>query len=434
MNSQAAQSKWRPYPEYKNSGVEWLGDIPVGWTLTKLKYCVQELVPGGTPDSGKDDYWSNDGNGTSWVAISDMTKGFVITNTAKRVTDEGLNSKNLRVLPPGTLLYSIYASLGKVAVLAIPAVTNQAILGIIPKSEYVVQEFLARWFQHIEPNIAQLSSSNTQDNLNTEKVKNIQIFIPTIEEQQAIAAFLDRETEKIDALIEKKQRLISLLEEKRAAIISHAVTKGLNPDGPMEDLGVEWLGEIPTGWDTKQLKWNLDFLNSKRIPISSEERGKMEHIYPYYGASGVIDYVDDYIFDEELILIAEDGANLLSRSTKLAFLAKGKYWVNNHAHILKPKSGNTHFWAYLLESLDYKPYITGSAQPKLTKENLGLVEIPTPSIKEQNRIADFLDSEILKLDSPIKKIHQAINKLQEYRTALISAAVTGKIDVREASL
>ena len=153
--------------------------------------------------------------------------------------------------------------------------------------------------------------------------------------------------------------------------------------------------------------------------------------YPYYGASGIIDHVDDFIFDEPLILVAEDGANLFSRSTPLAFIASGKYWVNNHAHILRPIEGPIDYWSYLLASIIYDPWITGSAQPKLTKDNLGSIHLPVPSKNERTGIVEFLNRETSKLDSLIAKIRITVGKLNEYRSALISAAVTGKIDVRQ---
>lgn len=191
-----------------------------------------------------------------------------------------------------------------------------------------------------------------------------------------------------------------------------------------KDSGVEWLGEIPKHWEVKKVKYLCNFLDYKRIPLSSEIRGGMTKQYPYYGASGIIDYVEDYIFDESLILVAEDGANLFSRSSPLAFVATGKYWVNNHAHILKPLFSPLDFWAYVLATIIYDPWITGSAQPKLTSDNLGSIGLPYPPLKERIAIAHFLDRETSKLDKLIAKKQRFIELLQEKRTALISHAVT----------
>jgi type I restriction enzyme S subunit len=199
----------------------------------------------------------------------------------------------------------------------------------------------------------------------------------------------------------------------------------------MKDSGVEWMGEIPAHWEVKRLKFLFKNLDYKRVPLSGEERSYMEKNYPYYGASGVIDTVENYLFDEPLLLVAEDGANLLSRSTPLAFIAEDKYWVNNHAHILKPKDGFLKYWEGLLQTFDYTPLISGAAQPKLTAEILGEIALPSPSTMELGEIIAFLEKETSKLDALTNKIREAIDRLKKYRTALISAAVTGKIDVRD---
>ncbi len=250
----ATISKWKPYPKYKDSGVEWQGKVPEHWIVSRLKFCINDFVAGGTPESGNATFWSTDETGIPWVAISDMSKGGIISSTEKRITEAGFASKSLRILPPPTLLYSMYASLGKVAILGISAVTNQAILGLVISEKLLDMDYLKYWLEYSEQHIAKLSSSNTQDNLNAEKVKNINLFQPIIPEQRSIANFLDRETAKIDALISKKEQLIELLQEKRAALISHAVTKGLDPSVPMKDSGVEWLGEIPEHWNILQLR------------------------------------------------------------------------------------------------------------------------------------------------------------------------------------
>ncbi|QDT48917.1 EcoKI restriction-modification system protein HsdS [Symmachiella dynata] len=196
----------------------------------------------------------------------------------------------------------------------------------------------------------------------------------------------------------------------------------------MKDSGVEWIGEIPVHWKVKKLKHWVRFLNHRRIPISSQDRAELSKDFPYYGASGIIDYVDRYIFDEPLILIGEDGANLLSRSTSLAFIATGKYWVNNHAHILKPLSGNLTFWAGRLEEMSYVPFVTGSAQPKLTIENLSNIEFAAPAPDEQEKIAAFLDRKTAQIDVLIAKKQRLIELLGEKRQALISHAVTKGLD------
>ncbi len=196
-----------------------------------------------------------------------------------------------------------------------------------------------------------------------------------------------------------------------------------------KESGVEWLGEVPKHWVIGKVKYVTENLDKSRVPLSSLERGKRPGIYPYYGASGIIDYIDDYLFDEDTILFGEDGANLLARSTPLAFLATGKYWVNNHAHVLKAKDGLNRFWVMVLENIDITPVVSGSAQPKLTSEALGNLNVVyPPSIDERQEILTFLDKETIKIDTLIDKQEQLIALLQEKRQAVISHAVTRGLD------
>lgn len=195
-----------------------------------------------------------------------------------------------------------------------------------------------------------------------------------------------------------------------------------------KDSGVGWVDLIPVHWTVKSLKMAGESKNSKRVPLSSEERGEMTNKkYDYYGASGVIDKVNDYIFDEKLLLIGEDGANLLTRSKRLVFSVSGKYWVNNHAHILKPyPSEDIDYLEELLESLDYSIHVSGSAQPKLTSEELMSIKIISPPISEQTQIAHYLDYKTAQIDALVEKKERLIALLEEERTALINEVVTGK--------
>ena len=155
------------------------------------------------------------------------------------------------------------------------------------------------------------------------------------------------------------------------------------------------LGIIPKEWDVKRLGEVCTFLDSQRIPIKDADREKMKGEYPYYGASGIIDYVNDYIFDDDLILLGEDGANILMRSTPLAFLVSGKVWINNHAHVLKTKLGfNRYYVCNYLESISYDKYNTGTAQPKLNREVCEKISVLLPPEGEQNRISNLLIARI----------------------------------------
>jgi len=183
------------------------------------------------------------------------------------------------------------------------------------------------------------------------------------------------------------------------------------------------LGIIPKEWEVKRLGEVCTFLDSQRIPIKDADRGKMRGKYPYYGASGIIDYVNDYIFDDDLILLGEDGANIIMRSTPLAFLISGKVWINNHAHVLKTKSGFSRYYlCNYLESLSYDKYNTGTAQPKLNREVCEKIPILLPPEEEQNNISELL----ITWDTAIEKQSKMIEKLKLRKRALMQQLLTGK--------
>ena len=195
----------------------------------------------------------------------------------------------------------------------------------------------------------------------------------------------------------------------------------------MKSSGIDWLGDIPAHWEILRLRYAVKNLNNMRIPIAAEMRKGVERTYPYYGASGIIDYVDEYIFDFPTVLVAEDGANLLSRATPLSFVAEGKYWVNNHAHILRPEKTTIWFCSSLLALYPLDPWISGSAQPKLTKDNLGSLKVWVPPLDEQKNIEASVEEETAQLQHARQPLEESIEALKEYRSAVITAAVTGQL-------
>lgn len=199
--------KWPAYPSYKDSDSLVTARIPEHWIDHKLKHRVVELVAGGTPESGNDQFWTDSGEGTPWVSIADMTISEYISETLKDITNAGMRAKQLQTVPAGSILYSIFASLGKVAEARVELVTNQAILGLRLKPE-IDKPFLRFWLKHLEQFLGLYCTSNTQKNLNAEKVRNLPLVFPPLPEQTQIAKFLDHETAKIDRLIEKQEALI----------------------------------------------------------------------------------------------------------------------------------------------------------------------------------------------------------------------------------
>jgi len=197
----------------------------------------------------------------------------------------------------------------------------------------------------------------------------------------------------------------------------------LKPYPKYKPSGVKWIGDIPGHWEAKKLKYLTTNLDSMRVPISSENRVNGE--IPYYGATGIIDYVNSYIFDEKLLLIGEDGAPFFEKYKDVAFIINGKSWVNNHAHVLRVKDTiKSELIMHQLNITDYKFYIKGSTRDKLNQDELSKILIIGPLPEEQQQIAKYLDKETSQINSLIKKYQKLIDLLKEKRTALISQVVT----------
>ncbi|MDD4402648.1 MAG: restriction endonuclease subunit S, partial [Desulfitobacteriaceae bacterium] len=276
--------------------------------------------------------------------------------------------------------------------------------------------------------------------LSSYDLNNLVVEVPNKKSQRKIANFLDLKTVQFDSIISKKELLIQKLEEAKKSLISEVVTGKVKiVDGEMiprefdeiRDCGIKGWGMVPDVWQETKVKYELTNYDHLRIPLSSEVRGSMiEKQYDYYGASGVIDKVDSFLFDGKYVLVGEDGANLYSRSTALAYIAEGQFWVNNHAHILKAKNYNDDYYCFILENLDYTVYITGAAQPKLTQDRLANIVLYVAGYHEQCLIQDSLRSKLSKIVNCIEMYSRQIDLLKQAKQSLISEAVTGKIDLR----
>jgi len=243
------ERRWKRYPAYRDSGVEWLGDVPEGWEVKRLKRMFR-VINGSTPKSGIFEYWDGD---ISWVTPDDLgrLKSNTIDETVRKITALGYQSCGTTLAPAGSLVLSTRAPIGHLAIAEIDLCTNQGCRSLIFKygdnKRYFYCQLLAA-----RPELESLGQGSTFRELGKSKLEAIELFSPPLPEQHAIADFLDRETAKIDELAAKKERLVELLDEKRTALISHAVTKGLDPDAPMKDSGIEWLGDVPEGWEIRR--------------------------------------------------------------------------------------------------------------------------------------------------------------------------------------
>lgn len=423
----------KPYPEMRDSGVEWLGDVPKHWAVEPIAR-LGPLFKG--RGGSKDDEVKE---GVPCVRYGDLYTryDFFIRDTKAYVTPE--HAADYTRLEYGDVLFAASGEtiedIGRSAVnlMEAEACCGGDILVFRPRAE-LAAGFLgyAAGSTASRHQKACMGRGFTVVHIYGSELKRLALPVPPVPEQATIVRFLDHADRRIRRYIRAKERLIELLEEQKQSIIHRAVTRGLDPDVPLRDSGVEWLGEVPEHWEVTRVKSEFECLNHRRIPLSSSERGEMTlRRYDYYGASGVIDRVDDYLFDDELLLIAEDGANLVLRNLPLAIIARGRFWVNNHAHVLKPRRGNLDLLAWTMEAISYEPWISGAAQPKLTKDRLMGISIAVPPREEQHRVVRCVSEQTRSILEAAARAKRELSLLRELRTRLIVDVVTGKLDVRE---
>lgn len=407
------------YTEMKDSGIEWVGKIPKEWKVTRMKTILQNVSEKNHPDA------------TVLSLYRDL--GVVPKNSRDdnhNVTSE--DTSNYKFVRCGDLVINkMKAWQGSLAVSEFEGIVSPAYYVCKFISNSTDKKYL-HYLLRCRPYAQEFERLSTgmrvgQWDLGIDDFLRIPVICPSISEQSAIAAYLDSQCAKIDEIIAEAKASIEDYKQWKASIIYESVTKGLDPKAEMKDSGIEWIGEIPKGWNTCRIKNATINMDNLREPISAENRENKLGLYDYYGASGVIDKIDSYNVDDTVLLIGEDGANLKMRNLPLVYRASGKFWVNNHAHILKVSSNNCYgYIAYLLEAGDYTTYITGSAQPKLSQFNLMRFPIVVPPISEQIVIEKHLDSICSKIDGLIWEKQSSITDLETYKKSLIYEVVTGK--------
>lgn len=442
--------KSKPYPKYKASGVEWLGAVPEHWGALPLKRIVAipvtdgphetpEILDEGIPFVSAEAIRSNKidfNRKRGFIAESEHRK-FCLKYHPKRddiyMIKSGATTGNLAIVETDEE-FSIWSPLAVVRVHKEKA-----------NARFVLAAMNSKEFQ---TSVQLFWSFGTQQNIGMNVIENLFIPLPPLPEQQAIATFLDHEMGRIDSLIAKKLWLLELLAEQRTALISRAVTKGLDTSVKLKPSGVEWLGDIPEHWEVWKLAHLTTRIGSGKTPTGGAEVYQNEGIL-FIRSQNVYDgglYLDDVVYidektDEEMawsrvkpldILLNITGASLGRTCIVPRDLEKAN--VNQHVCVIRLRNSDySHFIAHYLKSRPAKSFYdfvqTGSAREGLNFEQIGAFPVPLPPLREQQAIAAFLDRETAKIDALSAKVTTVIERLKEYRTALISSAVTGKIDV-----
>ncbi len=435
--------KLKPYPSYKDSGVEWLGDVPEWWAIDRLKRAC-EVFPSNVDKKSvegetevrlcnyTDVYYKGEITGDLELMKATATQAQIDKFTLRK--DDVIITKDSETADDIGIPAYVPNDL--------PGVVCGYHLSMIRPRANVSGKYIKRLFDshYLRAKLEIYAQGLTRVGLGQYEIDNLDIPMPPHGEQSTIATFLDRETAKLDTLIAKQERLIELLQEKRQAVISHAVTKGLDTDVPMKDSGVEWMGEVPEHWDIIKIKWlfeikkrisgeiGYDVLsitqNGIKIKDTESGDGQLSMDYSKYQFVEVGDFAMNHM---DLLTGYVD----ISRYHGVTSPDYRVFSIRNEA-----VTANQYF-LYLFQ-MAYKnklffPFGQGSSQLgrwRLPTEQFNDFLFPLPAIDEQQAIAKNLDKETTKIDKLIEKSKRSIELAKEHRAALISAAVTGKIDVR----
>lgn len=407
--------------EMKDSGIEWIGQIPKGWELRRAKTLFMQR--------------NSKGNGIEVLLSPTQKYGVVPQGQLEGVVQvkEDTDLQMFKTVHKGDFVISLRSFQGGFEYSLYEGVCSPAYQVFYPTSP--ICDTYYRYLFKSQSFISKMNNLTVgiREGKNIQYVDfaNSQIPAPPLAEQERIAAFLDAECAEIDAVLEKTRASIEEYKKLKQAVITQAVTKGVRGDRPMKDSGIEWIGEISQDFEIVKLKWLCDVLDQFRSPVTADKRNQnADVLYDYYGASGAIDKIDGYTIDDHVMLIGEDGANLRMRNLPIMYEINGKAWVNNHAHILKPKAGvDFYFIFYALEVLDLNYYITGSAQPKLSQDNLRNIWVPITDFTGQKRIAAYISDVCDEFDCLIAKKQQYLTEIENYKKSLIYEYVTGKKEV-----
>lgn len=438
---------YAPYPAYKDSGVPWLGQVPDAWEVKRLSYATR-FKGGSTPSKNEDQFWID---GTiPWVSPKDM-KRKEIHDTEDHLSELGALQSASGLIDPGHVMMVVRSGILRhsipAAINRVPVTVNQDMRVFLPFRE-LKSEFIYWVIEGLQKTLVDLWSKpgTTVESLETEYVNSSPFPVPSIEEQTAIADFLDKKTAEIDDLIAKKEKLLRLLAEQRTALITHAVTKGLNPNAPMKPSGIDWLGDVPEGWEVKPFKREVWYQEGPGImAVDFRDDGvpllRIRNLKP-----GKVELEGCNFLDHDMAngkwahFQVEEGDRLISTSASTGLVsvvdadAVGAIPYTGIIRI-RPLSDSLlpEFLEYFVSSELFFDQIdllaTGTTIQHFGPYHLNQMIMAVPPIEEQVQLIETLASDLSKISETKGMVEIALDRLREYRTALITNAVTGKIKV-----
>lgn len=444
--------KYAVYSKYKPSTMAWLDQMPSHWDAAALRW-MSKRFSGGTPDKGNDAYWE-DGE-IPWINSGAVNDGY-ITQPSELITREGFANSSAKWIPKDALVMALAGqgkTKGMVAQLGIPTTCNQSMAALIPDHRFAPR-YLYHWLAANYQNIRNLAGGEARDGLNLEMLGSIPCPVPPIAEQQTIARFLDAKTAQIDDLIAKKRQLIDKLKEKRSALIARTVTRGLPPEAAkaaglaphpeMKDSGVGWLGKVPELWEVWPLRRLVKFVKTGNTPSGAEDHHFEKDGFNWYSPSDFSEQIylglanrmlsaegksEVRLFPEKTVMLVGIGATI----GKVGITLNESSCNQQINAIACNRKLNPVFATYFLKIL--RDFILRCGKfttlPIINQDETKNLMFVVPPMSEQAVISTYLDRETVKIDGLTSQVDEALSRLTEYRQALITSAVTGKIDVRE---
>lgn len=442
----------KKYDEYKDSGVAWIGEVPKHWKVIKTSLAFQGIGSGTTPSTSKKEYYDDNGNGKYWLQTGDLEDG-IVYDTSKKVSNIAIKECNLTFYPIDSIIIAMYgATIGKIGILGIESATNQACC-VIPVTQKQIAKYFFYEFLACKPALLIAAIGGGQPNISQDTIKKLKIVIPPIIEQAAIATYLDTHCAKIDNLISIQQKRIALLQELKQSVITHAVTKGLNPNVEMKQSGVEWIGDVPKHWEVCKLKHYSHIVLGKMLMSSPPKDSEGLYTLEKYLKSKNVgwlqlfldeDNIDEMWFNQyeksiyklqENDIVMNEGGDIgkVSCWRGVDFDCYIQNSINKiTADYNRVNAGFLCYWLYNLSSLGYFWSIVSQISiAHLTKEKLSNSPVVLPPITEQTAIASYLDHKCATIDTSISNAQHQIELLQEYKQSLITEVVTGKRKVTD---
>ena len=437
----------KKYDNYKDSGIEWIGDIPSNWSSTKLKFHTKKIIDGAhfTPT-----YIEKSNDSIPFLRVTDLHSKEILLDEVKYIPTSEHQELIKRCNPEvGDLLLSKNGTIGLMKIIDWDWEFSIFVsLCLLKFEKTLLNKFFFYFFESniVDRQLFESSQKTSVSNLHLEKIKELRLTLPPIEEQTTIANYLDHKTTQIDTLIAKKEQFIILLQEERTAVINQAVTKGLDPKVKMKDSGIEWLGEIPEHWEVKKLKFVSKITRGAILrPVDEPSYFDDNGEWTYLNISDAT--ICDKYLDYGKLRLSELG------STKSARVEPNNLIITASATIGKPFINKIPVCVHdgfipiteLKVNIDFlynyfkNPQLFNGLGKSNTQKNIYLEDvknliIPIPNLEEQLLIARYIEEEIIRIETLISKSLQEIELLKEYKTALISEVVTGKVDVRDVIL